>query len=330
MPERIATQMYKVILESESILLVPHQHPDGDALGSVTALMHLLKRLDKRHSAFCATSATEKLMFLPHAEHLTTDDTVWKNDIDLIIVLDSGDLRYAGIDKHIQNLEKRPTILNIDHHTTNEYFGDLNLVIPTASSTTQILYHFFVTNAIDIDKYVATCLLTGLLTDTGNFTNSATSTTSLSIAGELVKRGGDIGMIQKILFQNKTLNALKLWGVVLSRLAEHDTHKIVYSYVTKEDMDRHGVDDEEVEGLANFMNNLSDGHAALILREKETGMMKGSFRTTRDDIDVSAIAKLLGGGGHKKAAGFSAEGTPEEVLAQVWKVMEERNQTPSN
>jgi phosphoesterase RecJ-like protein len=326
MPERIAKQMYKAMLHSTSVLLVPHQFPDGDALGSVTALMHLFKRLGIHHRAFCATSATEKLMFLPHAEHLTTDTAVWSEHIDLIIVLDSGDLRYAGIDEHIKQLPYRPMILNIDHHVTNEHFGDLNLVIPTASSTTQILYHFFEVNAIDIDRYMATCLLTGLLTDTGNFTNAATNTMSLTIAGELVKRGGDIGMIQKILFQNKTLNALKLWGIVLSRLAEHDTHKIVYSYVTKEDMEQHSVDDEEVEGLANFMNNLSDGHAALILREKENGILKGSFRTTREDIDVSEIAKLLGGGGHKKAAGFSAEGTPEEVLEQVWKVMEKQNQ----
>lgn len=325
MPERIAKKIYSKILESKHILLIPHQHPDGDALGSVTALMHILKRLDIRHSAFCATESSEKLLFLPHADRVTTDANIWNEDIDLIIVLDSGDLRYAGVDAHIKDMDSRPYIINIDHHPTNEHFGDLNLVIPEASSTTQILYHFFKVNAIDIDSYVATCLLTGLITDTGNFTNSATTTASLSIAGELVKRGGDINLIKRIIFQSKTLNALKLWGAVLSRLEEHDTHQIVYSYITKADLEEHGVDEEEVEGLANFMNNLADGKAALILREQETGKMKGSFRTTREDIDVSAIAKLLGGGGHKKAAGFSADGSPEEVLEQVWKVMEKQN-----
>lgn len=321
MPERIAKKIYQKILESTSILLIPHQHPDGDALGSVTALMHILQRLGKRHSAFCATSTTEKLLFLPHADTVTTNIDVWQDNIDLIIVLDSGDLRYAGIDEHIKALSNRPFIINIDHHPTNERFGDLNLVIPEAASTTQILYHFFRVNAIDIDPHVATCLLTGIITDTGNFTNSATTTASLSIAGELVKRGGDINLIKRIIFQSKSVNALKLWGAVLSRLEEHDTHKIVYSYITKADLEEHGVDEEEVEGLANFMNNLADGKAALILREQDTGKMKGSFRTTREDIDVSEIAKLLGGGGHKKAAGFSAEGTPEEVLEQVWAVM---------
>lgn len=325
MPERIAKKIYSKIRESKHILLVPHQHPDGDALGSVTALMHMLQRLGIRHSAFCATASSTTFLFLPHVDRVSTDTSLWQSDIDLIIVLDSGDLRYAGIDAHIKEQQPRPYIINIDHHPTNEFFGDLNLVIPEASSTTQILYHFFKTNAIDIDNHVATCLLTGLITDTGNFTNSATTTASLAIAGELIKRGGDINFIKRVIFQSKSLSALKLWGAVLSRLEEHDTHKIVYSYITKADLDEHGVDEEEVEGLANFMNNLADGKAALILREQEVGKMKGSFRTTRDDIDVSEIAKLLGGGGHKKAAGFSAEGSPEEVLQQVWAVMEQAN-----
>lgn len=326
MPERMAKKMYKKMLEANSILLIPHAHPDGDALGSVGALMHILQRLGKRHSAFCVTSKSEIYTFLPYFEHVTDNVDVWTSDVDLIIVVDSGSLAYAGVDAHIKDLAHRPTIINIDHHKVNDMFGDLNLVIPEAASTTQILYHFFRVNAIDIDSQVATNLLTGLITDTGNFTNSATTTSSLSIAAELVKRGGDINLIQQEVFQNKTLNALKLWGAVLSRLQEHDTHKIVYSYVTKEDLAEHNVREEDVEGLANFMNNLSEGKAALILREQEGGKVKGSFRTKHEHIDVSEIAKLLGGGGHKKAAGFTIEGTPEEALEQVWEVMSNQSQ----
>lgn len=324
MPERTAKQIHNKILESNHVLLVPHKNPDGDALGSVASLMHVLKNKDIDHTVFCETSASEKMHFLPYIEELTTNNKIWEESpFDLIIVLDSSDLDYAGIEDYIEELDQKPDIINIDHHGTNTYFGDLNLVIDSASSTTHILYDFFKINKIKIDSHLATCLLTGLITDTDNFTNAATTVASLEIAGELVKKGGDIQMIKQIMFEDKSINTLKLWGAALSRLTKHDDHEIVYTYLTKDDLENFNVDQEEAKGIANFMNVLEDGKAALILKEQEENKTKASLRTTRDDVDVSKLARHMGGGGHKKAAGFSKEKPAKDTLKEVWEVLEE-------
>jgi len=145
---------------------------------------------------------------------------------------------------------------------------------------------------------------------------------SLQIASDLIAKGGNINLIKELVFKDKSIGVLKLWGTILSRLAKHDTHEIVYSYVTQKDFTAHQVDESELEGLTNFMNNLSEGKAALILKELPGNQVKGSFRTTRDDVDVSAMAKALGGGGHKKAAGFTVEGNIDDALKQVWEMIE--------
>lgn len=321
--QRISKQIYNKITQAKHVLIVPHQNPDGDALGAVTAIIHWLQELNIEHTAYSSTDIPNQHNYLPHLDNFTQDESIWNSgEYDLMIVLDTGDLRRAGIDEHIKKLTNRPFIINIDHHPTNENFGDLNLVITQASSTTEIIYKFFKNNNVKIDRHMATCLLTGIITDTDNFTNSATTVFALQIASDLIAKGGNINLIKELVFRDKSIGVLKLWGLVLSRLTKHDGHQIIYSYVTQKDMDKHSVADSELEGITNFMNNLSEGKAALILKELPENKVKGSFRTTRDDVDVSLIAQSLGGGGHKKASGFTLEGTIDEALEQVWEVIE--------
>lgn len=316
--KHIAQKIYAQVQRSEKIMVVPHQHPDGDTLGSVSAFVHWLEHMGKPYVSFCATSMSKKLTYLAHVDQISQDPAVWQDPtIDTVIVFDAGDLAYAGIDKYIAEMPNKPTIINMDHHNTNEYYGDLNMVMDTESSTTAILYRFFIYNDVKIDGPIATSLLTGLMTDTDNFTNGATSITSLLIASKLIGNGADIKRIKGSVFKDKSVGGLKLWGAVLSRLTHHNETDIVHTFVTMQDMKEHGASDEEVEGLANFMNNLQDGRAAMILKEREDGTVKGSFRTTRDDVNVAAYAKHLGGGGHKKAAGFTIEGPIESAIEHV-------------
>lgn len=325
MPTRIAKQIYSAFEGANNILLIPHKKPDGDALGSVTALMHLLRRMNKNHTVFCATDYSEKLAYLPGVEEIRSDMGVWEHGaFDCIVILDTGDLRHAGVDEHIYALNPKPMIINIDHHATNDRYGDLNLVIEKASSTCEILYGFFKTNNIAIDDHIATCLLTGLITDTGNFTNSATTVNSLQIASELIRKGGNIHLIKDLIFKDKSVDGLKLWGAMLSRLAKHDEHEIVYTYLTQEDLNTYNVDESELEGVANFMNALSEGKAALVLKELPDGKVKGSFRTTRNDTDVAAMAKSFGGGGHVKAAGFTVDGPVDAALKHIWSTLDQQ------
>ena len=310
---RVARQIYQAIQNAKHIMLIPHPNPDGDALGSVSAMMQYLRRIEKNHTAFCTTAISPRLAFIPHTAEIATAGSVWpESNPDVVIVFDSGDLRYAGISDHLEHLNHPPLIINIDHHATNELYGRHNLVLTTASSTTEVLYNFFKYNQIKIDAAMATCLLTGLITDTDNFTNAATSSRALSIAGDLIRRGGDLGLIQESVFKDKSMNALRLWGLSLSRLTTDNETGVVHTYLTQDDWKKYAVSDIETEGIANFMNNLDEAPAALILKELGDGKVKGSLRTTRNDVNVSAWAKALGGGGHKKAAGFTCAGTLEK------------------
>ena len=312
----IARQIHHHILKARKIVIVPHQHPDGDALGAATAFYEYLVGLKKDAAIFCVTPPSHKLNFLPHASLVTAHQPVITDPaVDTIVVLDSGDLRYNGIANLVKN--QAAAIINIDHHITNERYGHINLVRPQASSTCEILYHYFHANHLPINQPMATSLLAGITTDTGNFTNAATTASALSVGGELIRSGGNLNLVAAGTVQNKSVSALRLWGAVLSRLATDEPSGITYTYVTQKDLVASGNPDAESEGIANFLNNLDGNRIALILKEAPDGKIKGSFRTTRDDVDVSALAKKLGGGGHKKAAGFTVSGTIEEVLEKV-------------
>lgn len=315
--QRLAQQIHQHILKAHKVMIVPHQNPDGDAIGAATAFHEYLTGLGKEIVIFCVTEVASKLHFVPHSTTVVTDPAVFADPaIDTIVVLDSGDLRYAGIANHVTN--HPATIINIDHHATNEQYGRYNLVLTTAASTTEILYHFFRANAIHINPRMATSLLTGLTTDTGNFSNGATSVSAFSVGGELIRSGGNYNLINNATLKNKTVDSLRLWGKVLSRLTKAPDRELVYTYITRQDFADHNVDDQESEGIANFLNNLENPGIACMLKETADGKVKGSFRTVRDDIDVSAMAKQLNGGGHKKAAGFLVEGTIDEALAQIF------------
>lgn len=317
--QRIHTRVHA----ANQILLVPHQNPDGDTLGSVTAFWEWLKLNQKTAEVYCATPAAEKFSYLPHIQHVKSDPNIWqKNDFDLIVVFDSSDLRYAGIHDFLVNHPSPPPVMNIDHHASNLHYGHENLVVTSAASTTEIVYRFFVANRIPINQTMATCLLTGLITDTDHFTNAAASPLSLKVGSDLLAKGANLSIIKRWLVKDKTVAILKVWGAVLSRLELHPTLDVSYTYITQADLKTHGVKETEAEGIANFFNTLSEGRMALVLTELPDGNVKGSFRTTSDSIDVSRFAKTLGGGGHKKAAGFTVSGPVDHAFKQIWSVIE--------
>ncbi|MDO8499279.1 MAG: DHH family phosphoesterase [bacterium] len=314
--KQIARQIHEHLRVAEKILLIPHQNPDGDALGSASAMVEYLRGQGRTVQLFCATTAQDKYKFLAHVDNISNDPAVFTDPkIDTIILVDSGDTRYAGVDKFLVGVDA--TIINIDHHPTNEKYGHINLVIPTASSTAEIIYGFFKHNNIAINHHAATALLTGVVTDTDNFTNPATSTTALKMASDLLRRGGNLKLINKNIVKNKSLDALRIWGILLARLTKAEEGDIVYTYITQADLKENNVSENEADGVANFLNSMDEATISLILRETAEGKIKGSFRTTRNDRDVSAMAKKLGGGGHKKAAGFLTEGTVAEVLKRI-------------
>ncbi len=290
---------------AKHVLLVSHPRPDGDTLSSACSFMQYLDELDITHTAYCTTEVPSQLKFLPNSHKVDEDGSIFeKQEFDTICVFDSGDLKYAGIEQRITDLPYAPTIINFDHHYTNTDFGHHNFVMRDAASTTEVLYHYFNHVNAPIDHLSATCLLTGLITDTGNFSNQGTTNRSLHVASELINFGARYDHILDKTMRNKTIRTLQLWGLMLSRLALDEQSQVSYTYITRFDIEELGATEEQVDGLANFLNSLGEGKAILVMRETADGGVKGSMRTVHDDIDVSAWAIALGGGGHTKAAGF--------------------------
>lgn len=311
---RTAQQIHRHIQTANKIVLVSHQNPDGDTLGSSLSLAEHLLSIDKNVQIFCLSPVPEKFNFL-HNINLVSNDPKIFTDADVIIVVDCGDLRYAGVAEIIK--DHPASIVNIDHHATNEKYGLFNLVNDKSASTTEIVYNFFKANNIRITPTMATALLMGLITDTDNFTNSATSYRALTASGELLRLGANWIIINRSLMQNKSISLFKLWGVVLGRLKKKEEIGLAYTYLTNEDLKKHSASDADAEGISNFLNKLNDSTISLFMRETEDGKIKGSFRTTQEGVDVASLAKKLGGGGHKKAAGFTAEGSIESIVQKV-------------
>lgn len=313
--KKIYKNIFAEIDKAEHVMMVMHQKPDGDTTGSCLAMANYLDVIGKPHTCFCIDELPSTFHFLPGKHKVETDSNHFHPDtaqFDLLIVFDAGDLRYAGVADYIDQLSHDFKIINIDHHATNQQYGDHNLVIANASSTCEIV-HDLIDSVDGLTKEISTCLMTGLITDTGGFTNLATTATSISTAAKLLLKGVNMKQITNHTMQNRRVNTLKLWGRALERLTTTKTGLVVTG-VTARDMAECGVNKDDLEGVANFLNSLdeeNDAKAILFLSEREDGVVKGSLRTTSSLIDVSKLATLFGGGGHKKAAGFTVPGRLE-------------------
>lgn len=317
----IFQKIKEAINKANEVIVVAHQNPDGDALGSLLGMSHYLTLNNTPHTLFCLSPVPEYLKFLPDIEKIVSDEKVLtEKHHDLVIILDSGDLEYAGIDQHFRQLKGLPVVINIDHHPTNQHYGHINLVHAKASSTSEIIYHFLDYFRHPINKNVATQLLTGILTDTGSFSNLSTTPSSMEVASRLMAYGARVKEITTNTLQNKSLSQLQLWGRALSRLKQDPKTDIITTVLTKDDFKELGMSDESGEGISNFLNIVEKARAIMVLREKSDGTIKGSLRTTRPDVDVAKIAKFFGGGGHKKAAGFTIKGKLKET-ATGWKIV---------
>lgn len=303
-------RLHEAIRDADRVLLVAHKKPDGDTLGSSSSMLNWLIREGKDVTVFCADAPPPPFRYIDNIHRYTNDPSVFDGAYGVVIVFDAGDLRYCGVADHVPRLQPGYLLVNIDHHVTNERFGHMNLVFTDASSTAEVVSRFYDANAITVDPRMATSLLTGLLTDTGNFSNAGTTPGSMEAAGKMFAAGARHQDIARHLMHNKTIEALKIWGLMLSRLCHHPKLDIVSTYILKDDIK--GASADIVEGMANFLNAVAGSvDTIMVLTDFGAGEVKGSFRSAARD--VSKLAKLMGGGGHKKAAGFTVKGRIEET-----------------
>lgn len=303
----ILTEISHRLEQSDRILVVSHVRPDGDAVGSVLAMGLALQQLGKRVQMVLNDGVPASFRFLEGAERI---QKMPYDDFDMAFVLDCGDLYRIG---EVADVLKTADV-NIDHHPTNPKFAALNLVDPTAVSTTALLYRLFPQLGFEFTPGVVDALMTGLITDTQGFRTSNINARALRIAAELVELGADLSDLFFKVLTRKTYEAVRYWGAGLS-LIERDG-PFVWASLRYEDrlrVEYHGRDDSD---LVNFLARIEDALVAMVFIEQEDGTVKVSWRSKKN-IDVSKLAKKFGGGGHVVAAGATIEGSLDSVKSRV-------------
>ena len=296
-------------------LLVIHPNPDADALGSAFALSeHLQDRLKtKTIKIFCKDLPGEKLGQLFGGNKISQNYNI--KDHDLIIVLDRGDIFYVyELDQEIEMLEKKPVVINIDHHP-NTFIPDvINVLDKKAAATSEILFRYFDHIQYALSPQIAQFLLNGIYADTGGFRHNNTTSESLEIASRLMRKGASISKVNRSLFANKSLQTMKLWGIALERAQINPKTGMAVSFITKIDLERCGATPADLDGISEILNTISESKFSLILSEREQNKIKASLRSEEHKgIDVSKIARKFSGGGHMLASGFEIKGRLRQV-----------------
>lgn len=323
-------QANQKILQARNILVVTHFNPDGDGLSSACAMAEYLKDLNQRYTLFCYTEPPETFSFLSHikefkfieslAGEVKEDMPISFADYDLIIILDCGSLSRTRLDGLIPGRAAHQIIVEFDHHQAVDHYADLEIRETLAAATAELVYYFFRANNIHVSKIIANTLITGVLTDTANFLYPQTSDKTIGAASELVRLGAQMPRVAKNTLHNKSIEALRLWGRVMANLKINTKYNLAITVLPKEEFEQHDIDKEELEGISGFLSNLAGVSGLLFLREEGDGMLRGSLRTSHHKVDISKLAKLLGGGGHAKASGFSIKGSLVQTKTG-WKVI---------
>ena len=310
------TEMLKTLEKAERICVMSHRRPDGDAVGANLALRLALEAQGKTVVSAAVDPVPNDSMFLPNAEKFVLDFD--PEDFDCFVSVD------CGAKKMVQFPDRKPELLsgekpfvNIDHHTSNDNFGTVNVVMPEACATCFILYQFFEFAGWPITIEIADCLLAGIYFDTGGLMHSNTTKEVFEMCGELVKKGADVKKVAKELFHTTPVNKLRLWGRILERTYVNE-EGVTVSAVNKEDYEAVGAGPDDTGGAIDYLNAVPGAKYCVLLSEGDGGFVKGSLRTQREDVDLSAVAGQWGGGGHKKASGFGVDGQLREV--RTWKV----------
>jgi phosphoesterase RecJ-like protein len=300
----------------ERFLVVTHENPDGDALGSLLAMKLALDRLGKDSLMYLYGEAPlpseYSFMLLGELRRTVPDDAGER----VLLALDCANESRIGPDPAV--LRGAPLVVNIDHHHDNSLFGDVNLVVPEASATGEVLRDLFAELGIDLDPEIAEALYIALVTDTGRFQYTNTTPRALRLAADLVEAGADVHRVFQGVYESVQFAKLKLLARALERAHLFDGGRLVVSYLTRRDFDEVGAAEAYSEGIIDYLRAVEGADMAALIREpprSDGPARKVSLRASTDELDVSAIARKSGGGGHRQAAGFSSDDSIDEITA---------------
>lgn len=288
-----------------------HSEPDGDAIGSLLGLRWLLAGIGKSVTVACQDPAPDDVLFLPGVAALTKLDPAGH---DLAVAVDAGDLDRLGDLVDEADWRARPTLV-LDHHISNQGFGTINVVDPDSASTAEIILRLADAMGITPDARAATCLLTGIVTDTIGFRTSSTTPATLASAQRLMASGADLERITQAVFYQRPLAALRLTGRALDRLEVRG--RLAVTALASEDFRQLGATLAEARGISSFLAGARELDAVVVLHERDNGSIDVSMRS-RPGFDLVPIAALLGGGGHPQASGARLNLPLSEAVTAVW------------
>jgi bifunctional oligoribonuclease and PAP phosphatase NrnA len=302
----------------ERFLLTAHEGPDGDALGSLLGMHHLLQGLGKDTVMFMAAKEFPlpiEYRFLPLEEvfHEPPADMADRT----VIFLDCGNIDRMPVD-FLSNGDHR--IINIDHHHDNTLFGDVNLVDTDASCTAEIVYMLAQMLGVRVGKEMASALYVGLITDTGKFMYENTDARTHRIAADLIDAGVEVDDTYRRLYEHVPIEKLRLVSRALDGIRRECGDRLVLTYVTAADYEATGASEEMTEGIIDHLRSVEGARVAALIRDQGSrgrAARKVSLRSSDGCVDVSAIARAHGGGGHKRAAGFSTDLELDELVAFI-------------
>jgi phosphoesterase RecJ-like protein len=304
--------------EAKRIICVCHRNPDGDAAGALLGIGLLLEQELRGTPVIfhCLDAVPETFHFLPAAQRVVQTCTFQEGDV--IVFLDAAEPKLTGYHQtHPHLFDGTFSSVNIDHHPTNSQFATVNLVEPSAASSCEIVVMLADLLGWPLTNDIATCLLTGVYTDTGGLLHSNTTAAVYRTVARLLRAGARQQEIVQAVFRTAKISTLKLWGRVLEKIILTEEGGAI-SAITAGDFRATGAHYSALTGAIDYVNAVPGMRFSLILSERD-GAVKGSLRTLRDDVDVSRMAGKFKGGGHKKAAGFSLPGTLKPEIR--WKVV---------
>ena len=304
------------IEKANSIVLLTHEMPDGDAVGSTIAMYIALKRLGKNVDMIIE-NCPRTYDFLPFRNEIKEEGS--REKYDLTIALDCSDIKILnGFSNYFETAKDR---IVIDHHGSNTMFGDINFVNPVSPACCQILVLVLEYLGVEIDKEIGTCILAGIITDTGGFKYETVTAETFELIAELLNKGINVSNVYKKVLQMISRSSFELRKIAMNRLEFLEEGKISFTYITKEDEKNWNAVTGEHEGIVEMARDIEGVEVAVFLRETENGY-KASLRSN-NYVNVSDICLMLGGGGHPKAAGANLplplEQAKEKIVDQIKK-----------
>ena len=303
---------------SQKIAITFHTSADGDSIGSALALLIGLRKLNKEVYIISKEIIPQTFLFLPCSDEINGEISEPLKDTECVIVLDCGDFKRINANLCMQN--RKYELINMDHHVSNNLYGDLNFIDTKSSAVAEIVYELLRLLHVELDKEISECLYTSLLTDTGSFRHSSTTAVTHGIAGELINTGIEFSNIHRKIFENNEFEKIKFYGEVINNMTEELYGKVCIMHISKNVLEKYKVVSSDTSDVITFGDSINTVEVTILIKEVENGV-KVSLRS-KSLVDVSKIAEGFNGGGHIRAAGFYAEANFDEIKVKLMEILE--------